>query len=261
MNGEVIEQRTAAPDRTVDGLASNAPPKPVSDRGAGLCGTDALVGHGYTVADLDQVARKAAYSSRWLFMPFPERQDLARFAIAEHLLTTAEPPEFWSLVSLGERAIGAHVEHEGRYRGVYLARSGVALGTGMPRFWRFWSCTSQPTRSPEDPIVDVTALIQIWPRLTRSHQAVLVALATHDDYQKAAAALGKPYHSFVSTVSTARKQFLRLWHEHEIPSDVWGRDRRNRPRAEVRRSVTVVTVRRRKRRREARGAEGAAMDQ
>jgi hypothetical protein len=86
-------------------------------------------------------------------------------------------------------------------------------------------------------------------------------LATHSDYQKAADALGKPYHSFVSTVSTARKQFLRLWHEHETPSGVWGHDRRNRPRAEDRRSVTVVTIRRRNRRREARQADGAAMGQ
>ena len=258
---EVIEQQNAAPDRTVDVLASNAPLKMAGDRGAGLCGTDALVGHGFTVADLDDLARKAAYASRWLFLPLPERRDLARFAIAEHLLTTAEPPEFWSLVNLGEEAIGAHVEQEGRYRGVYLARAGVELGTAMPRFWRYWSSASQPTRSPEEAIVDVTALIQIWPRLTRPHQAVLVALATHSDYEKAAEALDKPYHSFVSTVSTARKQFLRLWHEHEIPSGVWGHDRRNRPRAEVRRSVTVVTVRRRKRRREAKEVDGAAMDQ
>jgi hypothetical protein len=263
VNGEVIEQHDAMPGRAVDGSASATTPELVGGRGATSVrrGTDVLVGHGYTVADLDQLARKAAYTSRWLFMPFAERRDLARFAITEHLLTTADSPEFWSLVNLGEKAIGAHVEQEGRYRGVYLARTGVELGAAMPRFWRYWSSASQPTRSPEDAIVDLTALTQIWPRLTRPHQAVLVALATHSDYQEAAAALGKPYHSFVSTVSTARKQFLRLWHEHEIPSGVWGRDRRDRPRAEVRRSVTVVTVRRRKRRREARQAEEAAMDQ
>ena len=51
-----------------------------------------------------------------------------------------------------------------------------------------------------------------------------MALATYNDYQRAAEALGKPYHSFVGTVSTARKQFLRLWHEHETPSEVWGRE-------------------------------------
>lgn len=219
-----------------------------------------MVGHGYTVAELDRVARKAALVSRWRFPLFAERLDLARFAIAEHLLTTQEPPEFWSLVNLGEQAITAHVEREGRYKGVYVADSSFAMGTAMPRYWRYWSSASQPTRSPENRIVDVLALQQIWRRLTRSHQTVLVALATYGDYQEAAAALGKPYHSFVSTISTARQQFLRLWHQHETPSVVWGRDdgRRNRSRAETRRSATVVTIRRRARRRRVKEADPAS---
>ncbi|WP_125805842.1 hypothetical protein [Actinoplanes sp. ATCC 53533] len=37
----------------------------------------ALVGHGYTVDDLDQLARKAANASRWTFPRFPERCELA----------------------------------------------------------------------------------------------------------------------------------------------------------------------------------------
>ena len=212
-----------------------------------------MLAHGYTVADADRLARQAARASRWAFPLFAERRDLAWFAIVEHLLTavdTAEgAPEFWDLVHLGENAITAHVEREGRYRGVYLAQSGVPLGTSMPRFWRYWTSASQPTSSPEAVIIEATALVQIWPRLTRSHQRVLIALAAYDDYQQAADSLGKPYHSFVCTISTARQQFLRLWHQHETPRPTWGRDRRNYDSTRRTRSITVATIRRRDHRR------------
>lgn len=237
MNGEPLEQN--------DDVTANL-------------GEDTLLSHGYTVADLERLARKAAFASRWRFLPLVERMDIARFAITEHLLTTPEPPDFWRLVTLGEKAIWAHVEQEGRYRGVYIASSHVEPGTRMPRFHRYWTSMAQPTRSPEDRIIDTTALKQIWPRLTRPHQAVLLALATHDDYDQAAASLGKAYRGFVSTVSTARQQFLRLWHEHETPSGVWGRDRRNRnPHGEPRHSITTVTIRRRQRRRQAKQTTAA----
>lgn len=214
-----------------------------------------VLAHGYTVADLDTMATKAASTSLWRVPYFAERRDLAWYAIAEHLLTTTEPSEFWDLVHHGSNAITAHVEQQGRYRGVYLARNGVPMGTAMPRFWKYWISASQPTQSPEDAIVEVTALAQIWPRLTRAHQAVLTALATYDDYEQAAASLDKTYRSFVSTLSLARKQFLRLWHQHETPRPAWGRDIRTNHRAQNHQSVTVVTIRRRERRRRATQAE------
>ena len=61
----------------------------------------------------DRLARKAALTSRWRFLPIADRIEIARFAIAEHLLTTPEPPEVWKLVNPGEKAISAHVEPEG----------------------------------------------------------------------------------------------------------------------------------------------------
>jgi hypothetical protein len=212
--------------------------------------TDAPFAHGYTVADLDHVARKAGSASRWLFLPLAQRIDLARFAITEHLLTCDQPPDFWNLVNIGEKAITAHVDAEGRYRGVYLSGSRRPSGTPMPRFWRYWLTAAQPTRSPEDPIVEATALAQIFPRLSRPHQRVLLALAEYDDYDLAAQALGRQYHGFVSTLHTARQQFLRLWHEHETPSRFWGRDRRNRDTTNAH-SITTTTIRRRQRRRAA----------
>ena len=245
---------SAAPARSAPGTGiGRYPPAVAGGLPPESSRADPVLAHGYAVADADRLARRAAQASRWTFPLFAERRDLAWFAIIEHLLTAVDtaagPPESWDLVRLGENAVTAHVEREGRYRGVYLAQSGVPLGTSMPRFWRYWTSASQPTSSPEAVVIEASALVPIWPRLTRSHQRVLIALAAYDDYQQAATPLGKPYRSFVCTISTARQQFMRLWLQHETPRQTWGRDRRNYDSTRRTRSITVATIRRRDRRR------------
>jgi hypothetical protein len=55
--------------------------------------------NGYTKADLGRLTRKAALGSRWRFIGFAERADVARFAIVEHLLIATNRPDFWDLVN------------------------------------------------------------------------------------------------------------------------------------------------------------------
>jgi hypothetical protein len=211
--------------------------------------------HGYTLAQLDRVAREAAYGSRWRFLSIAERIDVARFAILEHLYTCDEPGDFWAVVRLGRQAINAHVVKEMHHRGMTPKTKDPGVAP-LPRYWTYWRSTSVPTRSPEDPVVQALALMQILPRLTDTHQRVLLALAEHDDYHAAAASLGKAYHGFETTLSTARKLFLQWWHEGETPSRVWGRDHRNARRRNARRrnervdykKITMTTIRRRRQR-------------
>jgi hypothetical protein len=208
--------------------------------------------HGYTVAQLDRVAREAAYGSRWRFLSIAERIDVARFAILEHLYTCEEPGDFWAVVRLGRQAINAHVVKEMHHRGVTPKTKDPGVAP-LPRYWTYWTSTSVPTRSPEEPVVVAVALMQIMPRLAPAYQRVLLALAEHDDYHAAAASLGKADHGFETTLSTARKLFLQLWHEGETPSRVWGRDHRNARRRNERvdyKKITVTTIRRRRQRRQ-----------
>jgi hypothetical protein len=224
-------------------------------------GGDVLVRHGYTVVDLDELARRAALDTwQWTPWPFGERKDIARFAIIEHLLTCAQPPDFWRLVKLGKRAIQANVYHEAHHRGVSVARAGQSGGAPLPHFVKYWSSAGQHTRSPEDLIVDPLALAQIWPRPAPSHQTALLALAAHGDYEQAAASLTKTYRTFFVLISMACKEFFRLWHQGETPSRMWGRDRRKRqsPGGSPHHSITVVTIRRHERRRRGKQAEGRA---
>jgi hypothetical protein len=96
-------------------------------------------------------------------------------------------------------------------------------------------------------VVDVLALRQIWPKLTWMQRAALLALARHDDYDKAAAELGIGYPTLLSHLHSARRQFLRWWHEHEAPSRPWRSDLRKRdPAAGPNYHTVTGTVRRRR---------------
>ncbi len=200
--------------------------------------------HGYTLASLEGLTRRAAFDSKWRFIAFDEKYETAWSAIAEELYSSEEPPPVHDLIQVGVRAITRHVEDLGHTKGVYYYR---ADKPSMPRFEIYWWWHAFPTPSPESRIVDVLALRQIWPRLTRTNQKVLLALAVHGDYQAAAAALNKPYSTFVTQIYEARRQFLRLWHDGEQPSRVWGRDRRKRN-GPPQRSVTATTIRKRQQR-------------
>lgn len=204
--------------------------------------------YGFTVASLENLARRAVFESRWKFLPFHEKYEIAWSAIAEVLYTIDEPPGPHDLIRIGERAIDIEVEHLSHTRGYYIAgHHERPPGTPMVRYDKYWLYHAAPAESPEDRIIDRTALQQIWPRLNGVHQIVLMALATHGDYERAAAALNKSHKTFTTQIYTARKQFLRLWHEGEKPSGMWARDRVGRSPH----SITVTTIRRRKRRREA----------
>jgi hypothetical protein len=206
------------------------------------------------MADLDVLTRRAALGSRWRFIGYDERADAVRFAILEHLLTATYRPDLRDLVATGKKAIRRQVQAEEHWSGISLTRTGVAPGPPMPRFLRYWHSATTPTRSPEDPIVDTLALRQIWPKLTNQQRAALVAPAMHDDYHKAAAELGTAYHTLVSHLFNARRQFLRWWYQHEIPSRPWAADRRKRdPAAGPSYHTPIGNIRRRQRRADSHG--------
>jgi hypothetical protein len=119
----------------------------------------------------------------------------------------------------------------------YAARHGQwDRGIGLPaRYEAAWAAIAEHLYSsaelptPGELIRAGWALAQIWPRLTPATRDALTALATYDDYQRAAESLGLSYATFKSRISEGRRQFLALWHEGETPSRPWLRDRRAGP--------------------------------
>jgi hypothetical protein len=201
-----------------------------------------LLRGGYTLADLARMARTAVVHAGPMATDGRERWDEARSAIAEFLYSSDHAPAERDLVRVGRDAIWATMtavrHHHGYYRDE-KARSWLEAGSG-PRFRQFWRPVTQPTGSHEDRVVERLALSQIVPTLTPRQREVVSALAAFDDHAPAMSALGMSAALFSVTLSQARRRFLGHWHEGEVPSGPWGRDRRG-----GRRNGTAIVRKRR----------------
>jgi hypothetical protein len=200
---------------------------------------------GYTLDDLQRVARSAAATTRAMAGDYDDRYAEA-FSGAATALYEAEHwiPEhkLWrgaqdALFEMSRKDRSYHGVPDRHYWGEGFGEAGSA-----PRFVMFWESVTAPTPSPEARIVDRMALEQILPMLTDRQREILGALAAFDDHARAREALGvgKVY---LTHLSNARRRFLALWHEGEVPSKPWGTDRRGDSR---RTGTAIVRLRKRK---------------
>jgi DNA-binding protein Fis len=204
--------------------------------------------HGYTLADLHKITLCAIMQARWRLTPFDERYEVARFAVIERLYDTSEAvPQWHDLVNTGKRAIMRYLDDYFCEHGQDL-KNIVLSDISRPRFCMYWREQTAPSPSPENHVVDILAVCQIWPKLTPRNKRVLRMLAVYGDYDSAARALGVSRDTYINKLSEARKQFLRLWHEGEPPSRIWGRDHKGIFGYEPSQAITTITRQRGKRR-------------
>ncbi|SHL73647.1 hypothetical protein [Streptomyces yunnanensis] len=186
------------------------------------------VAHGYTMRDLDRAARAACTADRTLSSNISLRYDLAWSAIAEHLVTTDQPPAWPELVRVGWQAIYQDVKAVRRLYGVdSTGRSGEVASA--PRFVAYWTHAS--TDGASDGIVERIAVHQVLATLPEHQRQAVVALATQDDYQKAADALGIKYATLTARIRHGRRGFRTLWFSPETAPPTKGTDRRVASRA------------------------------
>lgn len=199
---------------------------------------DTELRHGYTLSQVTALSVFAVKRGAWhQAADFHERLEVAWHAIIEHIYTAPDPPQARDVIRAGWQAIGDHVDRGHRFYGLDSRNRYAGTTAGFERYW--WTA-SRPTPGPEERVTDRVALAQIWPQLRPVHREVLAALAAHDDYGLAAAALGKSRKTFTTQVSQARRAFLELWHQGETPSRPWGVDRR--PTTDIRHTVTYRTI-------------------
>jgi hypothetical protein len=191
-------------------------PAPGPDRSEGLL-------WGYTVGDLDRVARAAVIADRSRGMDQRTAYDIAWEGIATHLVDAEAAPSYRDLVTAGWRAIYTEIRQGHRMRGIPDSEPGYSVES-LPRFAQYWGLRTVP--SPETRIVERVALEQILPALTEVQQRGLAALAVRGDYQAAADLLGINYRALVARVNAGRKRFLAVWFEHETPPKRRRTDRR-----------------------------------
>lgn len=188
------------------------------------------VAHGYTMRDLDRAARAACTADRSLSSNISLRYDLAWSAIAEHLVTADEPPAWHELVRVGWQAIYQDVKAVRRLYGVdSTGRSGEVASA--PRFVAYW--THVPTDVAGEGIVERIAVHQVLATLPEHQRQAVVALATQDDYQKAADSLGIKYGALTARIRHGRRGFRTLWFSPETAPPTKGTDRRVASRAGV----------------------------
>jgi hypothetical protein len=183
--------------------------------------------HGYTLRDLERLSRLAAGTAHanagW---SITERCEIAWSGMAEALVIATEAPTQKDMVAAGRQAIYRGVKADLHHHG--FAKRDPLAGVGSMRafaaYWWYWAALT--SAGPEDGVVERVALAQIWPRLTERDRQALLALAVHETYQAAAAALGISYRRFVERVSYARRRFRRLWFWPAADPGCWGTDRR-----------------------------------
>jgi len=179
--------------------------------------------HGYSMDDLDRLARIAAVRAPGGRILDPrDRYETAWGAIVERLASADTRPGGGHLVAMGAAAVNrAGQDHRHTWG---MARTWGSAEGDMGGYRRYWELARRSTAAPEEAVVDRTALRQIWPCLSVTHQQVLYALAIHDgDHHEAAHSLGKSLPTFRSHLKNARAAYRALWHEHETPSRMWGK--------------------------------------
>lgn len=231
-----IQRWTVTPPAKPDAPAartSATTPAPAST------GVDDGIRFGYTLNDLDRLARSTVNQNRRWF-PAADRADqydAAWHGIAQHLCSTDEAPSELDLLDAGREALAADQHANQQTRG---ARHPGAIGAN---FARYWLGIAPATPSPEGHVVDRVALPQIWPLLAEREQQALIALAWLGDYETAAKTVGLDYKAFGKLVGQARRRFYAAWHEGETaPTKPWRRDvRRARTRGSHGRARLTVS--------------------
>lgn len=168
--------------------------------------------YGYTLADLDDLARRVVKNNLhwWPAGDRRDQHDTAWHGIVEHLYTADEPPAERDLMEAGRRTLTEDVKSSMQMHGA--RRDGTNTGA---RFAVYWASMGATVPSPESTIVERVALGQIMAALTPRQREAFGALAACDDYVGAARLLGVEAQSYRSLIGRARGAFEALWHEGE----------------------------------------------
>lgn len=180
------------------------------------------VAHGYTMADLHAIAASACRADRSLASDAHTRYDVAWSAVAEALAAAEEPPLRAELVRVGWQAIYAEVR-EMRHLFGHRDKDGTNEVASSQRYRQYWTL---PPIHPDEGITERIAVGQAMTALTDTYRDAVVALAVHDDYQRAADALGLKPSALRVRLTVARRIFRAHWYAPETPPPIKGTDRR-----------------------------------
>jgi len=172
----------------------------------------AEVRHGYSLADLDDLARRVVRNGMnwWPAGDRADQHDTAWHGIVEHLYSADDAPTTKELLEAGRRTLTDEVKAQMQMHGA--RRDGTNTGAKLATYWRAFAAT---TPSHEPAIIERFALSQIMAALTPRQREAFTALAACDDYVGAAQLLGIEPQTYRGLIGRARQSFDDLWHEGE----------------------------------------------
>ncbi|MBB3041161.1 hypothetical protein [Nocardioides soli] len=172
----------------------------------------ATLAWGYTMADVDRLARFTARIRNTSLVGFDERYETAWLAIIERLYDGPEMPTSEDLIQVGKGAIRDEVNALLHHRGInnYTYQD-------TPNSWKYWSVISAADEDFTGRLVERLALPQVLALLTPGEYEAIAALAANGTQAAAAAAVGIKPSAFTARIARARQRIIEAWFEHETP--------------------------------------------
>lgn len=179
---------------------------------------------GYTLHDLQRLARAAALNTRFLNAgAWHDYYDEALSAIFMQLTASDDKPHRGDLLHAADTAIIGLVRGQRRDRGYREGNDQFGI-KWHPQFFRYWH--REPGTDFAERTTENLAVHQILAALPQLQQDAVVALAACGHYDTAAEALGITVSCLKQRLMLARRAFLQLWHYPETPGERWRQDRR-----------------------------------
>lgn len=176
--------------------------------------------YGYTMGEIDRIARAAIRRHSALYRTFVDSRDrdnIAWDAVVERLYTwpyTATPPVFFDLYTAAWDALNRASNAQNHHYGIPIT------GAQAPNFTKFW-ISARRNEGPSDfteRLCETIALPSALAVLSVDEYDAIVTLAAFNGANAAAAqALGWKYGTFTTRTDAARKAIREVWFEGETP--------------------------------------------
>lgn len=171
------------------------------------------VRHGYTMADIESLARMAMRRSiGWSLLDTIGRYQACYDGVVDLLFTAEEPPTERDLIASGWDSLARAYKSQRHDRGL----TDDPDQPHGPRFAAYWAGQSGST-SHADATDERVALHQVLDALPDEHRDAIAAMAAYGTRGEAAHGLNIKVDTYGAQLRRARERALRLWFDHEVP--------------------------------------------
>lgn len=189
----------------------------------------ATLAHGYTMADLESIARHATRIRANRMIDPEEALAVAWHGAVVALYKAEVEPARHDLVEAGLEALSFELGRLRSHYGMQYANGERLQFGGGANFKKYWAARPDTDDRFTERIAERLALPAVLSVLTsRQYEAIATLAAFDNDMHAAAEADGSTYQAFRKNVLQARRRLQAVWFEHETPRRMSGTDEKCR---------------------------------